>query len=228
MMGDTKGRCSSQNNTLVCVFTPSPLIKLDMSDTTPPIGFTGAKAAASDSTQGSSARSIRRPDLRVYAEYARQKQSDLKEPSLERKDKSQAPSPSPSPRGRSMNQIVDESLAALNQDDDDSSATAQGLSELADELRGLFLQLSETPAESGDSPWESIAELLNDISAKVDRRAALQAELRMVQSSIEGSKQRLLEEIKSMSVLEQERLATIQARSKMVAELAERVIQKLR
>ena len=128
MMGETKGRCSSQNNTLVCVFTPSPLIKLDMSDTTPPIGFTGAKAAASDSTQGSSARSIRRPDLRVYAEYARQKQSDLKEPSLERKDKSQAPSPSPSSRGRSMNQIVDESLAALNQDDDDSSATAQGLS----------------------------------------------------------------------------------------------------
>jgi hypothetical protein len=227
-MRETKGRCSSQNNTLVCNFTPSPLIKLDMSDTTPPMGFTGAKAAASDSPQGSNARSIRRPDLRVYAQYARQNQSDPKEPSLERKDKSQASFLSPNSRSRSINQIVDESLAALNQDDDDSSATAQGLSELADELRGLFLQLSETPAESGDSPWESIAELLNDISAKVDRRAALQAELRMVQSSIEGSKQRLLEEIKSMSVLEQERLATIQARSKMVAELAERVIQKLR
>jgi hypothetical protein len=199
-----------------------------MPDTTPPIGFTDAKATASDSTQGSSGRSIRRPDLRVYAQYAHQNQSDPKEPSLERKDKSQAPASSYYSRGRSINQIVDESLAALNQDNEDSSATAQGLSELADELRGLFLELSETPAESGNSPWESITELLNDISAKVDRRAALQAELRMVQSSIEGSKQRLLEEIKSMSVLEQERLATIQARSKMVAELAERVIQKLR
>jgi hypothetical protein len=199
-----------------------------MPETTSPIGFTGTQTTAPDQAPGSSARSIRRPDLRVYAEYARQTQSDSPRASLNPSERSQKSPTEPRLRTRSINQIVDESLAALNQDDEESTATAQGLAELADELRGLFLQLSESPSESGGSSWESIAELLNDISSKVDRRASLQSELRMVQSSIEGSKQRLLEEIKSMSVLEQERLATIQARSKMVAELAERVVQKLR
>ena len=199
-----------------------------MPETTSPIGFTGTQTTAPDQAPGTSARSIRRPDLRVYAEYARQTQSDSPRASLNPPERSQKSPTEPRLRTRSINQIVDESLAALNQDDEESTATAQGLAELADELRGLFLQLSESPSESGGSSWESIAELLNDISSKVDRRASLQSELRMVQSSIEGSKQRLLEEIKSMSVLEQERLATIQARSKMVAELAERVVQKLR
>jgi len=199
-----------------------------MPETTSPIGFTGTQTTGPGQAQGSSARSIRRPDLRVYAEYARQTQGDSPRAALNPSERSQKPHPEPRQRTRSINQIVDESLAALNQDDEESTATAQGLAELADELRGLFLQLSESPSESGGSSWESIAELLNDISAKVDRRTSLQSELRMVQSSIEGSKQRLLEEIKSMSVLEQERLATIQARSKMVAELAERVVQKLR
>jgi hypothetical protein len=199
-----------------------------MPETTSPIGFTGVQPTGPDQAPGSSARSIRRPDLRVYAEYARQTEGDSPRASLNPSERSQKSPPEPRQRTRSINQIVDESLAALNQDDEESTATAQGLAELADELRGLFLQLSESPSESGGSSWESIAELLNDISAKVDRRASLQSELRMVQSSIEGSKQRLLEEIKSMSVLEQERLATIQARSKMVAELAERVVQKLR
>jgi hypothetical protein len=199
-----------------------------MPETTSPIGFTGTQTTGPDQAQGSSARSIRRPDLRVYAEYAQQTQGDGSRAALNPSERSQKPRPEPRQRTRSINQIVDESLAALNQDDEESTATAQGLAELADELRGLFLQLSESPSESGGTSWESIAELLNDISAKVDRRTSLQSELRMVQSSIEGSKQRLLEEIKSMSVLEQERLATIQARSKMVAELAERVVQKLR
>ena len=199
-----------------------------MPETTSPIGFTGTQTTAPDQAPGSSARSIRRPDLRVYAEYARQTQGDSPRASLNPAERSQKSPTEPRLRTRSINQIVDESLAALNQDDEESTATAQGLAELADELRGLFLQLSESPSESGGNSWESIAELLNDISSKVDRRASLQSELRMVQSSIEGSKQRLLEEIKSMSVLEQERLATIQARSKMVAELAERVVQKLR
>ncbi|HCO57113.1 MAG: hypothetical protein O2881_01290 [Proteobacteria bacterium] len=199
-----------------------------MPETTSPIGFTGTQTTAPDQAPGTSARSIRRPDLRVYAEYARQTQGDSPRASLNPSERSQKSPTEPRLRTRSINQIVDESLAALNQDDEESTATAQGLAELADELRGLFLQLSESPSESGGSSWESIAELLNDISSKVDRRASLQSELRMVQSSIEGSKQRLLEEIKSMSVLEQERLATIQARSKMVAELAERVVQKLR
>jgi hypothetical protein len=167
-------------------------------------------------------------DVPIYAEYARQTQDDSPRAPLNPSERSQKFPPERRQPTRSINQIVDESLAALNQDDEESTATAQGLAELAEELRGLFLQLSESPSESGGSSWESIAELLNDISAKVDRRASLQSELRMVQSSIEGSKQRLLEEIKSMSVLEQERLATIQARSKMVAELAERVVQKLR
>ena len=199
-----------------------------MPETTSPIGFTGTQTTAPDQAPCTSARSIRRPDLRVYAEYARQTEGDSPRASLNPSERSQKSPTEPRLRTRSINQIVDESLAALNQDDEESTATAQGLAELADELRGLFLQLSESPSESGGSSWESIAELLNDISSKVDRRASLQSELRMVQSSIEGSKQRLLEEIKSMSVLEQERLATIQARSKMVAELAERVVQKLR
>ena len=174
-----------------------------MPETTSPIGFTGTQTTAPDQAPGTSARSIRRPDLRVYAEYARQTQGDSPRASLNPSERSQKSPTEPRLRTRSINQIVDESLAALNQDDEESTATAQGLAELADELRGLFLQLSESPSESGGNSWESIAELLNDISAKVDRRASLQSELRMVQSSIEGSKQRLLEEIKSMSVLEQ-------------------------
>ena len=212
---------------------PPPLNRLNMPDTTPPIGFTGAQTTGPDQAQGLSARPVRRPDLRVYAEYARPDQGrpdrgDRAGPDLTPPERSQKPYLAPSQRARSINQIVDRSIAALNQDDEESNATAQGLAELADELRGLFLQLSESPSDSGGSSWESIAALLNDISAKVDRRASLQAELRMIQSSIEGSKQRLLAEIKSNSVLEQERLATIQARSRMVAELAERVVQKLR
>ena len=199
-----------------------------MSDTTPPIGFTGAQTTGPDQAQGLSARPVSRPDLRVYAEYARPERGDRAGPDLTPLERSQKPYLPPGQRARSMNQIVDRSITALNQDDEESTATAQGLAELADELRGLFLQLSESPSDSGGSSWESIAELLNDISAKVDRRASLQAELRMIQSSIEGSKQRLLAQIKSNSVLEQERLATIQARSRMVAELAERVVQKLR
>ena len=174
-----------------------------MPETTSPIGFTGTQTTAPDQAPGTSARSIRRPDLRVYAEYALQTQGDSPRASLNPSERSQKSPTEPRLRTRSINQIVDESLAALNQDDEESTATAQGLAELADELRGLFLQLSESPSESGGSSWESIAELLNDISSKVDRRASLQSELRMVQSSIEGSKQRLLEEIKSMSVLEQ-------------------------
>lgn len=199
-----------------------------MSDTTPPIGFTGAQTTGPDQAQALSARPERRPDLRVYADHARHDQGDRARPDLTLPERSQKPYLAPSQRARSMNHIVDRSIAALNQDDDESTASAQGLAELADELRGLFMQLSESPSDSGGSSWESIAELLNDISAKVDRRASLQSELRMVQSSIEGTKQRLLEEIKSNSVLEQERLAAIQARSRMVAELAHRVVQKLK
>ena len=48
-----------------------------MPDTTPPIGFTGAQTTGPDQAQGLSARPVRRPDLRVYAEYARPDQAAL-------------------------------------------------------------------------------------------------------------------------------------------------------
>lgn len=124
-------------------------------------------------------------------------------------------------------QLLDESLASLQSYSADN-VTVQGLTELGQSLRAFFDQLSQAAMIGPETAWQPIADSLADLSTKVDRRERLKAELAMTQDAINRAKGRLLQEIQSMARTEQERLSMTQLRSKMVADLAERVISRLR
>jgi hypothetical protein len=124
-------------------------------------------------------------------------------------------------------QLLDESLASLQSYSADN-VTVQGLTELGQSLKAFFDQLSQAAMIGPETAWQPIADSLADLSTKVDRRERLKAELAMTQDAINRAKGRLLQEIQSMARAEQERLSMTQLRSKMVADLAERVISRLR
>jgi len=124
-------------------------------------------------------------------------------------------------------QLLDESLASLKSYSADN-VPVQGLTELGQSLRAFFDQLSQAAMIGPETTWQPIADSLADLSTKVDRRERLKAELAMTQDAINRAKGRLLEEIQSMARTEQERLSMTQLRSKLVADLAERVISRLR
>ncbi len=125
------------------------------------------------------------------------------------------------------NLLVDRAISSIAAEQGQPHS-AETLSELGENLNLLFSQLYEGSAEGGASPWHAITDSLNDLSAKIDRREQLRAELQMTQHSIDKAKTRLIDQIQDAARVEQERLSLTRMRSRLAAVMADKLLNKLR
>lgn len=125
------------------------------------------------------------------------------------------------------NLLVDRAISSIAAEQGQPHS-AETLSELGENLNLLFSQLYEGSAEGGASPWHAITDSLNDLSAKIDRREQLRAELQMTQHSIDKAKARLIDQIQEAARVEQERLSLTRMRSRLAAVMADKLLNKLR
>ncbi len=125
------------------------------------------------------------------------------------------------------NLLVDRAISSISAEPGQPHAS-ETLSDLGENLNLLFSQLHEGAADAGASPWQAITESLNDLSAKIDRREQLRAELQMTQHSIDKAKTRLIDQIQEAARIEQERLSLTRMRSRLAAVMADKLLNKLR
>ncbi len=125
------------------------------------------------------------------------------------------------------NLLVDRAISSIAAEQGQPHS-AETLSELGDNLNMLFSQLYEASAEGGASPWHAITDSLRDLSAKIERREQLRAELQMTQHSIDKAKSRLIDQIQDAARVEQERLTMTRMRSRLAAVMADKLLNKLR
>lgn len=125
------------------------------------------------------------------------------------------------------NLLVDRAISSISAEQGQPHSS-ETLSDLGENLNLLFSQLYEGSAEGGASPWHAITESLADLSAKIDRREQLRAELQMTQHSIDKAKARLIDQIQEAARVEQERLSLTRMRSRLAAVMADKLLNKLR
>lgn len=125
------------------------------------------------------------------------------------------------------NLLVDRAISSISAEQGQPHS-AETLSDLGENLNLLFSQLYEGSAEGGASPWHAITDSLSDLSAKIDRREQLRAELQMTQHSIDKAKARLIDQIQEAARVEQERLSLTRMRSRLAAVMADKLLNKLR
>lgn len=125
------------------------------------------------------------------------------------------------------NLLVDRAISSIT-GEQGQPQSAETLSELGENLNLLFSQLYEASADSGASPWHTITDSLNDLSAKIERREQLRAELQMTQHAIDKAKSRLIDQIQEAARVEQERLSLTRMRSRLAAVMADKLLNKLR
>lgn len=125
------------------------------------------------------------------------------------------------------NLLVDRAISSISAEPGQPHS-AETLSDLGENLNLLFSQLYEGSAEGGASPWHAITDSLGDLSAKIDRREQLRAELQMTQHSIDKAKARLIDQIQEAARVEQERLSLTRMRSRLAAVMADKLLNKLR
>ncbi|MCM0043377.1 MAG: hypothetical protein NBV65_01965 [Burkholderiaceae bacterium] len=125
------------------------------------------------------------------------------------------------------NLLVDRAISSISAEHGQPHS-AETLSDLGENLSQLFSQLYEGSADGGASPWHAITDSLGDLSAKIDRREQLRAELQMNQHAIDKAKARLIDQIQEAARVEQERLSLTRMRSRLAAVMADKLLNKLR
>ena len=69
---------------------------------------------------------------------------------------------------------------------------------------------------------------MRELSAKIERREELRAELQLTQHSIDKAKLRLIDQIQGVAKQEQERLSVTRMRSRLATVMADKLLNKLR
>jgi len=125
------------------------------------------------------------------------------------------------------NLLVDRAISSISAEQGQPQS-AETLSELGENISLLFSQLDESGAADASGPWHALTESLRDLSAKIERREQLRAELQMTQHSIDKGKSRLIDQIQDAARVEQERLTMTRMRSRLAAVMADKLLNKLR
>lgn len=125
------------------------------------------------------------------------------------------------------NQLVDRAISSMSAEST-QPFSAESLEELGENLNLLFSQLYDAAGEGNTSPWHTITDSLRDLSAKIERREELRAELQLTQHSIDKAKLRLIDQIQGVAKQEQERLSVTRMRSRLATVMADKLLNKLR
>ena len=126
------------------------------------------------------------------------------------------------------NSIVDSALGGQGGNARKDNDSIKQLDQLGASLSELFSDLYKDPPRSGASPWESVSDAFDQLSAEVKKRENLQEQLSATQEKINLCRQDLIKTIERLAHNEQERLTVVKMRSRLATVMADKLLKKLK